>query len=521
VWTADANFTGGWFASTNFAVANTNDDPLYLSRRAGDFSYSRAVPNGDYTLKLLFADYLTTGQRKFNVSAEGKSILSNYDIVADAGTKTAITKWFPVTVTDGKIDVAFTSVVNYATISALELVAVGGGGGGTSDVPAQPTNLTATAGVGKVSLAWKDNASNEQSYEVWRQINGGAITFVATRPANSTAYDDLNLDPTKTYTYFVRALNATGAGSPSFSASAKPLAGSTTIAWSTTGKNMPLTRAEGGGAAANGKFYVFGGFIDGQLHVTTQLDIYDPATNTWTQGAPCPAPTTHASTAVDGNTIWVAGFFYNNGVTASRLVYKYDTVTNTWSAGPQLPAPRGAGALAIVGRELHYWGGLTGATTGAADHWRLNLDNVAAGWVTDTPLPSTINHQAGVALNGKLYSIGGMIDKQENTGNQSTVRVYDPATRQWTLAKSLPVGRAHIGPATFIRNGRIVLAGGNINGTDITRDVLEYNPDTNTWSNLTPLPAARKSSNAAFINGKIVVIGGNNPVPSNSTWIGT
>ena len=41
---------------------------------------------------------------------------------------------------------------------------------------------------------------------------------------------------------------------------------------------MPLNRAEGGTAAANGKFYIFGGFTDGQLHVTTQLDIYDPAT---------------------------------------------------------------------------------------------------------------------------------------------------------------------------------------------------------------------------------------------------
>ena len=222
----------------------------------------------------------------------------------------------------------------------------------------------------------------------------------------------------------------------------------------------------------------------------------------------------------DGSTIWVAGFFNNNGVTASNLVYKYNTVTNTWSRGPNLPAARGAGAMAIVGRELHFWGGLTGSSYDSSAHWRLNLDNAAAGWVADTPVPQQINHQAGIALNGKIYSIGGMFDKLETTGNQSTVRVYDPATRGWSVAKSLPSARGHIGPSTFLRNGRIVIAGGSGNGTDLMREVIEYDPVTNTWAQLTPLPAARKSAVAEFMNGKIVVTGGNGPGVTSTTWVG-
>ena len=516
-WAADAFFTGGYANTGTFAVAGTVDDALYATRRTGAFTYSRAVENGEYTLRLLFTDWYTSaGQRKFNVDVEGSRVLSSFDIVAAGGTKTAVVKTFNVNVADGKLDMAFTKVVSEASLSAFELVPAG-----PVTVPAAPTSLTATGlSGGKVRLAWQDNSANEDDFQIERSTDGGAtFAAVATVGIDQTSYDDGGLDPAKTYAYRVRAVNTAGASGYSNTASAKPLASSGSISWSTA-KAAPIPRAEGAGATVDGKLYVIGGFVDSNLAVTTRMDVYDPRTNTWSAAAPMPVPTTHASAAVDGTTIWVAGFFYNNGVTASNLVYKYNTVTNTWSRGPDLPQARGAGAMAIVGRELHFWGGLTSDKTDRATHWRLNLDNTAAGWVLDTPLPEAINHHAGVALNGKLYSIGGMYDKLETTGNIAAVRVYDPATRKWTLAKSMPSARGHIGPATFVRDGRIVIAGGSGNGTSLMREVIEYDPVSNAWAQLTPLPAARKSSVAAFIDGKIVVTGGNMPGPSTTTWVG-
>jgi N-acetylneuraminic acid mutarotase len=515
-WAKDEFFTGGVADRNVFAVAGTPDDTLYATRRTGQFSCARPVENGNYTLRLLFADWNTSaGKRKFHVNVEGTRVLTNFDIVAEAGSKTALVKTFDVAITDGSLNMAFTNVVSNASLSAFELVPAG-----PVTAPLAPSGLTATGlSGGRVRLTWQDNSVNEEQFPVERSADGGA-TFVrvGTAGLDQTTFTDSGLDPTVTYVYRVRAANAAGASDASGTASAKPLADSGPITWS-TGRAAPLTRAEAAGAVVNGKLYVLGGFY-GNLNVTTQFDRYDPATNTWATMAAMPAPTTHALTAVDGNTIWVAGFFYNNGVTASRLVYTYDTLTNTWGSGPALPAARGAGAMAIAGRELHFWGGLTGSTSDAADHWRLDLDNPAAGWVVDTPLPEAINHHAGVALGGKLYSIGGMYDKQETSGNIATVRVYDPATRRWSTVRALPSARGHIGPSTFVRNGRIVIAGGSGNGVDLMREVVEYDPAGDTWTQLTPLPAARKSSVADYIDGKIIVTGGNQPGPSSTTWIG-
>ncbi|HSV14610.1 MAG TPA: malectin domain-containing carbohydrate-binding protein, partial [Tepidisphaeraceae bacterium] len=125
---ADTGFTGGAKSTTTYAVANTTDDALFATNRIGSsFSFSKTVANGNYQLTLNFADPSVTaaGQRKFNVFAEGKKILSNFDIVATAGAgKSAVSKTFNVTVNDGKIDLSFAGVVGNAEVSGISLVKV-------------------------------------------------------------------------------------------------------------------------------------------------------------------------------------------------------------------------------------------------------------------------------------------------------------------------------------------------------------------------------------------------------------
>jgi hypothetical protein len=81
------------------------------------------VPNGNYNLVLNFVDPTKTaaGQRKFDVTVEGKQVLTNFDIVAAAGPKTAISKAYAVTVTGGTLTLSFKSVVDSAILSGLVL----------------------------------------------------------------------------------------------------------------------------------------------------------------------------------------------------------------------------------------------------------------------------------------------------------------------------------------------------------------------------------------------------------------
>jgi hypothetical protein len=74
-------------------------------------------------MRLLFADpvFTAAGQRVFDVYAEGAKVLAGVDIVKEAGAKTALVKTLTVTVSDGRLDLAFKAIVDSATISGIEL----------------------------------------------------------------------------------------------------------------------------------------------------------------------------------------------------------------------------------------------------------------------------------------------------------------------------------------------------------------------------------------------------------------
>jgi hypothetical protein len=83
------------------------------------------VPNGNYTVLLKFAEIYFTkaGQRIFNVAINGTQVLSNFDIVATTGAPlTALDKNFPVTVTNGTVNIQFIAgTADLPKISAIEV----------------------------------------------------------------------------------------------------------------------------------------------------------------------------------------------------------------------------------------------------------------------------------------------------------------------------------------------------------------------------------------------------------------
>ncbi|WP_242928456.1 malectin domain-containing carbohydrate-binding protein, partial [Pontibacter vulgaris] len=134
-WSADAYFSSGTTAVKSFDVAGTTDDGLYLSYRyavssssstpGAPFSYSIPLSSGTYSVKLHFTEpyFKAANARVFNVDAEGQRVLSNYDIYAQVGYGRATVKTFTnVAVTDGTLNLAFSSVKNNAIISAIEVV---------------------------------------------------------------------------------------------------------------------------------------------------------------------------------------------------------------------------------------------------------------------------------------------------------------------------------------------------------------------------------------------------------------
>ena len=125
VWQADNGFTGGRTAATAAPILGATDQALYQTERYGNFSYSLPVSNGSYAVTLKFAElyWSTAGQRVFNVSINGQPVLTNFDILATVGSKTAaLDRTFTTTVSGGTLTIVFTTVVDNAKVDAIEIV---------------------------------------------------------------------------------------------------------------------------------------------------------------------------------------------------------------------------------------------------------------------------------------------------------------------------------------------------------------------------------------------------------------
>ena len=129
---ADTDFSGGGtisHANTINLSGVTNPAPMavYQTARTGNFSYTIPGfnPGSSHTVRLHFAEtfFTTTGSRTFNVSINGTTVLTNFDIVAVAGAgNKAVTEQFtePASST-GNYVITFTSVVNQSLISGIEI----------------------------------------------------------------------------------------------------------------------------------------------------------------------------------------------------------------------------------------------------------------------------------------------------------------------------------------------------------------------------------------------------------------
>jgi N-acetylneuraminic acid mutarotase len=281
----------------------------------------------------------------------------------------------------------------------------------------------------------------------------------------------------------------------------------TKITW-TTQAPSPIIRAEALRAVVGDKLFVLGGF-SGDDGPVVRSDVYDPATNAWTQIADLPTRLTHAGVAVDGRDIYVAGGYVGIGDTGfnqqfgTTAVWKYNVDADAWTAMPAMPKALAGGGAAVIGRMLHYFGGNNNLRQDIGDHLVLDLDNLQGGWKSLAPLPDPRSHFGYAVIKDKIYVAGGQHGNDAGLTTVSSVHVYNPALNSWSVLASLPVARSHFASAAVAVNGRLIVLGGETSHDHASALVTLYDPGNNAWTALTPLPAPRFSGVAAVIDGTI------------------
>lgn len=282
-----------------------------------------------------------------------------------------------------------------------------------------------------------------------------------------------------------------GSDAPAPSTTA-PGAGNT---WATLAPlNEP--RQEVGVAELGGRIYVAGGFRAGGGTVNT-LEVYDPATNAWSFGAPMPRALNHcAAAAVMSKLYVIGGALAAGGASADTL--EYDPQRNDWQVKAPMPSARSAPVAAVLGDRIYVAGGAPARR--ALEVYDPRTDR----WSVLPAMPTPRDHVAGGIVGSRFFAVGG---RPPNT--LSVNEAFDTATSVWSTLAPLPTGRS--GHAAAVVRSCLYVFGGEGNAASpsgVFPQNEAYDPRTNSWESLAPMPAPRHGIGAAVIGDRIFIPGG-------------
>lgn len=248
--------------------------------------------------------------------------------------------------------------------------------------------------------------------------------------------------------------------------------------------DIPTPRTNPSASVVDGKVYVIGGTDLKQFEIhaivrgefkkferweakeLSTVEMYDPATDTWSQKADMPTPRDTDTCVVDGKIYAIGGTSFIN-ITKNKpwrvnTVEVYDPATDTWSKARNMIHERSNPAISVVDGKIYVMGG--------------------GGW---PPIPN----RPGPLL--------------------SSIEMFNPRTNQWRERMEMFAPKS--GHTASVINGKVYVMGGSliVNETDVGLSTIEiYHPEIDRWTQEPEMPVAKFGHNAEVIKRKIYIING-------------
>jgi serine/threonine protein kinase/N-acetylneuraminic acid mutarotase len=259
--------------------------------------------------------------------------------------------------------------------------------------------------------------------------------------------------------------------------------------------NAPTARLMMASTVLDGKIWIAGGML-GHAETLDTFESYDPQTGEWQSHPPLPIPLNHATAAAYHGEVVVIGGATDTLAEASNKVFAFRN--GKWEELPALKYARAAAAAAVVGDKLVVVGGQN-------DKQLVKPTEVFDGesWTQAADMPTPREHLAAVSDGVYVYAVGGRnLSADENS---PALQRFNPASGTWDDLPEMPTPRGSYGAAMM--DGRIVVVGGE-EPTRVLATVEMYDTTNKKWSTLAPINTPVHGQAVAAVGSTIYCIGG-------------
>lgn len=281
-----------------------------------------------------------------------------------------------------------------------------------------------------------------------------------------------------------------------------------------TKKPLSVARSHCPTVAFGGKIYGFGGGGPNFKSMNSVV-IFDPKTDSWSQGSDMPTLRSGSFAAIVDNAIYIigGGFKQTDGTFKFlRTTEIYFPEEDRWESGPDMIMPHDFPGGVLHNNYIYILGGhhpdavVAGPQTDPGFEFCERLNLSTGQWEEIAPLPTPRFALTAVVINDKIVTMGGVAFRPEGFNNFDHTEVYDPASGQWSHGDiTLPWTSA--GQGSIMIDGHLFIFGG-YSGDGISSHAACLNTSNNKWSILPPMPNTLAAMGVSVLDNTIYLLGG-------------
>jgi hypothetical protein len=177
---------------------------------------------------------------------------------------------------------------------------------------------------------------------------------------------------------------------------------------------------------------------------------------------------------------------------------------DSWTSLEPMPTARSGLGVAVVDGKIYAIGGWNGDYLGTNEMYDPETDT----WTTKQPMPTARCYFAIAVYMNKIYAIGGTFGEKNivYVGSPGVNEVYDPLTDTWETLEPMPTARAHldanvVGDKIYLIDGDAWPFGQSAGGLNEVYDI-----SNDSWSTRSPMPIGVSYYASAVVDNKIYII---------------